>query len=165
MPTVMHMDGQEHQLEIVARRPELVLRVDGALHIVRPITRGFQLNLIEVDGRQVRFHAASEGAVVHVRCDGRSHRVAIHDPRDARGMVRAAGDEIVAEMPGTLVAIVKAQGEEVVAGDVVVSIEIMKLLMNLSAPRAGRIARIAVELNQTFDKGAILVMLEPAVET
>jgi 3-methylcrotonyl-CoA carboxylase alpha subunit len=165
MPTVMHMDGQEHQLEIVARRPELVLRVDGALHIVRPITRGFQLNLIEVDGRQVRFHAASEGAVVHVRCDGRSHRVAIHDPRDARGMVRAAGDEIVAEMPGTLVAIVKAQGEEVVAGDVVVTIESMKLLMNLSAPRAGRIARIAVELNQTFDKGAILVMLEPAVET
>jgi 3-methylcrotonyl-CoA carboxylase alpha subunit len=161
----MHMDGQEHQLEIVARRPELVLRVDGALHIVRPITRGFQLNLIEVDGRQVRFHAASEGAVVHVRCDGRSHRVAIHDPRDARGMVRAAGDEIVAEMPGTLVAIVKAQGEEVVAGDVVVTIESMKLLMNLSAPRAGRIARIAVELNQTFDKGAILVMLEPAVET
>jgi 3-methylcrotonyl-CoA carboxylase alpha subunit len=68
-------------------------------------------------------------------------------------------------MPGTLVAIVKAQGEEVVAGDVVVTIESMKLLMNLSAPRAGRIARIAVELNQTFDKGAILVMLEPAVET
>jgi len=165
MPTVMHMDGQEHQLEIVSRRPELVLRVDGALHIVRSITRGSQLNLIEVDGRQVRFHAASEGSVVHVCCDGRSHRVAIYDPRDARGMVRAAGDEIVAEMPGTLVAIVKAQGEEVVAGDVVVTIESMKLLMNLSAPRAGRIARIAVELNQTFDKGAILVMLEPLVET
>ena len=165
MPTVMHMDGQEHQLEIVATRPELVLRVDGALHIIRSITQDSQLNLIEVDGRQVRFHAASEGSVVHVRCDGRSHRVAIHDPRDARGTVRAAGDEIVAEMPGTLVAIVKAQGEEVVAGEVVVTIESMKLLMNLSAPRAGRIARIAVELNQTFDKGAILVMLEPAVET
>ena len=58
-----------------------------------------------------------------------------------------------------------AEGEEVVAGEVVVTIESMKLLMNLSAPRAGRIARIAVELNQTFDKGATLVMLEPTVET
>ena len=165
MPTVMHMDEQEYQLEIVARRPELVLRVDGELHVVRSIARGAQLNLIEVDGRQVGFHSASEGAVVHVRLDGRSHRVAIHDPRDARSTLRAAGDEIIAEMPGTLVAIVKAQGEEVVAGEVVVTIESMKLLMNLSAPRAGRIARIAVELNQTFDKGATLVMLEPTVET
>ena len=165
MPTVMHMDGQEYQLEIVARRPELVLRVDGKLHVVRSIARGAQLNLIEVDGRQVGFHSASEGAVAHVRFDGRSHRVAIHDPRDARSTLRAAGDEIIAEMPGTVVAIVKAQGEEVVAGEVVVTIESMKLLMNLSAPRAGRIARIAVELNQTFDKGATLVMLEPTVET
>ena len=165
MPTVMHMDGKEYQLEIVARRPELVLRVDGKLHVVRSIARGAQLNLIEVDGRQVGFHSASEGAVVHVRFDGRSHRVAIHDPRDARSTLRAAGDEIIAEMPGTVVAIVKAQGEEVVAGEVVVTIESMKLLMNLLAPRAGRIARIAVELNQTFDKGATLVMLEPTVET
>jgi acetyl/propionyl-CoA carboxylase alpha subunit len=162
MVITLRLDGREHALEIVARHPELVVRLDGRLHVLdAPGPEAGAIQSLVVDGQEVAFNAASDGPRVYVRHGGRSFRVDIADPRDQARSRSAESDEIVAEMPGTLLQQLKAAGDEVAAGETVLTIESMKLQMNLAAPRAGRIARVLVAVDQTFDKGATLVVLEP----
>ncbi|MCE2688267.1 MAG: biotin/lipoyl-containing protein [Betaproteobacteria bacterium] len=162
MAITLRLDGREHALEIVARHPQLVVRLDGRLHVLdAPGAEAGPARSLTIDGRTMGFHAASDGPLVHLRHGGRSFRVDIADPRDQTRSRGADSDEIVAEMPGTLLQLLKAAGEEVAAGETVLTIESMKLQMNLAAPRAGRIARVLVAVDQTFDKGATLVVLEP----
>jgi biotin carboxyl carrier protein len=166
MAITLRLDGREHALEIVARHPELIVRLDGRQHVLgAPCAEAGAIRSLVVDGRTVAFHAASDGPRVHLRHGGRSFRVDIADPRDQARSRGADSGEIVAEMPGTLLQLLKAAGDEVAAGETVLTIESMKLQMNLTAPRAGRIARVLVAADQTFDKGATLVVLEPEAES
>jgi biotin carboxyl carrier protein len=161
VPLTLRLAGREHQLEIVARLPDLLVRLDGRLHVIGPLVRAVAGDSIVIDDRPVAFQSASEGSLVHLRHAGRSFRVEIPDPRDLAAGGAARGDEITADMPGVVLRLAKAEGDSVAPGEIVLTIESMKLQMNLTAPRAGRIARVVVGPNETFDKGATLVQLEP----
>ncbi|SLN46623.1 acetyl-CoA carboxylase biotin carboxyl carrier protein subunit [Oceanibacterium hippocampi] len=156
----LRLDGADHELDIVSRTPELVVRLDGRLHRLGPAMPDGAGARLLVDDRQVAYEAAADGGAVYVRCAGRHFRVEIPDPRDAAGAGGGNADEIVAPMPGVVVRLARAAGDEVAAGDTVLTIESMKLQMNLTAQRGGRIARIVARQDQTFDKGDVLAVLE-----
>jgi biotin carboxyl carrier protein len=54
-----------------------------------------------------------------------------------------------------------AAGEEVALGQPLVVIESMKMQSELVATRDGVVARLHLEVGDTFDRGAALVSLEP----
>ncbi len=154
------LSGQTHRVEVVARRPHLVLAVDGRLHTVRGLHR-LPEGGIEVDGGTLAFAHARSDATVAIRMDGTTHRLTWVDPRAAAAGHALADDTIRAPMPGVVIEIHAAPGDAVAEGVTIVTIESMKLQTALTAPRAGIIAEIAVGDGATFDKDAVLVRLAP----
>lgn len=160
MPVSFTLNGQTHRVEILARRPHLVLSVDGRRHVVQDMS-GMAAGHLWIDGTPVAFDHARVGAAVSVRMEGATHRMTWQDPR-AAAAGHAAGDDVIrAPMPGAVIAVHHAPGDAVVAGAVIVTIESMKLQTALAAPRDGVIAEVAVIEGDRFDKDAVLVRLAP----
>jgi len=68
--------------------------------------------------------------------------------------------EVTATLPGLIVAIETTEGSDVAAGDPLLTIEAMKMQNEVRAPRAGRVAAIAVAAGQTVGTGQLLLRLE-----
>lgn len=97
---------------------------------------------------------------------GERVEVVVQDER-SRGMEavgaksqRVAGDGTVrAPMPGLVVRIEVAEGQEVDAGAGLVVVEAMKMENELRAPRSGKVQTVHVAVGQAVEKGASLVTL------
>jgi biotin carboxyl carrier protein len=68
--------------------------------------------------------------------------------------------EVRAPMPGRIVKLLAAPGQEVAAGQGLVVMEAMKMENELSSPRAGRVKDVHVHERQTVDTGALLAVVE-----
>jgi pyruvate carboxylase len=67
---------------------------------------------------------------------------------------------VAAPMPGTVSSLAVHTGQEVKAGDVLLTIEAMKMETALHAPRAGTVAEILVSPGNSIDAKDLLVVLE-----
>jgi biotin carboxyl carrier protein len=91
-------------------------------------------------------------------------RVEIEDPRQWKRSSHA-GDthgraSIAAAMPGKIVRVLVAVGDEVAAGQGILVVEAMKMQNELKAPRAGRVTAIEVRENDSVNAGAVLATIE-----
>ncbi len=95
---------------------------------------------------------------------GHSFLIEVDDPRrwkpfrhsgNARGRA-----PITAAMPGKIVRLLVAVGDDVVAGQGIVVVEAMKMQNELKAPRDGRVTAIEVSENDSVNAGAVLATIE-----
>jgi acetyl-CoA/propionyl-CoA carboxylase, biotin carboxylase, biotin carboxyl carrier protein len=115
-----------------------------------------------------RDHVRS-AAVVHVDVEGRSVAFRIAPPPDvdraaaAAASARAGGGaaDLVAPMPGAVVAVHAAVGHTVAIGEPVVTLEAMKMEHVVPAPSAGRVASLEVAVGVQVERGQVLGRLEP----
>jgi acetyl-CoA/propionyl-CoA carboxylase biotin carboxyl carrier protein len=68
----------------------------------------------------------------------------------------ASGDALTSPMQGTIVKIAVADGDQVVAGDLVVVLEAMKMEQPLNAHKAGTIAGLAASVGDVIATGAVI---------
>jgi biotin carboxyl carrier protein len=68
--------------------------------------------------------------------------------------------EVRAIIPGVVVSVDVAAGDEVAAGQELLVVEAMKMQNELRAPRAGTVARVAVGKGATIEVGDLLVVIE-----
>src|SRR5215468_6597977 len=111
---------------------------------------------LEIDGRALRVWIARHGDVVWVQLVDSLRRAA----RDAQPP--GGAEALVAPMPGVVVEVAVAAGDAVAEGQLLVTIESMKLQTALRAPRAARVALVGFARGASFAKGAVLVRLERA---
>ncbi|MBM4228971.1 MAG: acetyl-CoA carboxylase biotin carboxyl carrier protein subunit [Gammaproteobacteria bacterium] len=155
------MDGARVPIEILARRPALRCRVDDVEYIVEELPGADDgACLLRVNGEDFACWRVIEGGRVHLKLAGRTLSLQPEDPLSGAGG-NSGGHELRAEMPGVVVALRCEPGVPVAAGEGLLVIESMKMQITLAAPRAGIIATVHVELNETFQKGALLVALHP----
>ena len=64
-------------------------------------------------------------------------------------------------MPGTVIDILVKKGDAVTKGQTLLVIESMKMQTGILSARDGIVAEVPLAKGQTFDKGALLVRLEP----
>jgi prepilin-type processing-associated H-X9-DG protein len=83
---------------------------------------------------------------------------AIRDLSAASG-VAAGPAPLVAPMPGLVVRVHVAEGDEVAAGQGLVVMEAMKMENELRAPAAGRVTRVHATAGTAVEKGTVLVEL------
>ena len=69
-------------------------------------------------------------------------------------------EEIRAHITGVVFQIMAKAGDAIVAGDVIVVIESMKMEIPVEAPHAGTVREIRVEEGQTVQEGEIVAMLD-----
>ena len=167
MPLHLTLNGEKHSIEIVRRKPHLVLRVDGRIHEI-PEWSDETTGQMAVDGIATGIARAFVDGGGHetcfVRIDGRTHEVVLIDPREESAGHDGTRDEIHAPMPGAIVSVHKQAGEQVVRGETVITIESMKLQTALAAPRDGRLLDLLKKSGESFDKDELLARLEPADE-
>jgi len=68
--------------------------------------------------------------------------------------------QIAAPMPGSIVAVTVAIGEEIAAGHKLLSLEAMKMETTLYAERPGRVAEVLVRPGAQVDGGDLLIRFE-----
>lgn len=155
------LGSEATEVEILARRPGLVVAVDGRRHQVALLRDPEGRQALSIDGRRVEFVAAADGNRRFLRLGGRVFTVTLVDPRDAAAGAVASGDEIRAPMPGSVVSQSKAEGEAVARGETIMTIESMKLQTALAAPRDGVVEALLKRIGQTFEKDEVVVRLRP----
>jgi len=79
---------------------------------------------------------------------------------DGDGAAAAGGEEIAAEMQGTILSVAVEPGDEVAAGDVVCVLEAMKMENDVVASRGGTVSSVGVAEGDSVDLGDTLVVLE-----
>jgi len=98
-----------------------------------------------------------------VRTAGREFRVEILDPRSWRrgkggGIELEGRQQLVAPMPGKIVRVLAAPGEQVVAGQGLLVIEAMKMQNEIRSPKSGTVEKLATE-GQTVNAGEVLAIV------
>jgi acetyl/propionyl-CoA carboxylase alpha subunit len=134
--------------------PSIRLETAGEHHAVSPREAG-------------AFEAVRRGDVVHLDIGGRSTAFALASPPDVDRAARAAvahdggPAELVAPMPGQVVAVVAEIGATVDAGATILTIEAMKMEHAVAAPIAGRVTDLHVRPGDQVQRGQLLAVVEP----
>jgi biotin carboxyl carrier protein len=124
--------------------------------------------------------AQPENGVYHVLLDGRSYQVfvsgdrmdingqelhvVLDDPRDAPakgldGSVQGR-QAIAAPMPGKIVRVLVAEGDEVLRDQGIVVIEAMKMQNEMKSPKAGKVVSLEAKDGTTVAAGDVLAVVE-----
>jgi 3-methylcrotonyl-CoA carboxylase alpha subunit len=152
------VDGQEGEAEIVALRPSLRIRLAQQLHSVAGFhADGAQFEIC-VDGITYRGWRCLAGDVVQVRINGRTHLVHLGG-RTLAAAGAAAENEVRASMPGVVVAVHCQAGQQLQAGDQLLTLESMKLQVTVVASHAATVQQVHVVADMVFERGALLVSL------
>ena len=162
---------QEQSYGFVLRGDRLVAVVgegDGARELdveLIPVGDGNVFSLL-VDGlsRDVFIESLPDNKLA-VQLDGERIVVTAEDDRTraARAVAasRPAGKlEVEAVMPGVVVEVRVAEGDEVEEGDVLVILEAMKMQNPIHAERAGKVTKVACSDGEAVAGGALLVVVE-----
>jgi 3-methylcrotonyl-CoA carboxylase alpha subunit len=106
--------------------------------------------------------------VVHVDVAGRSVAFRLAPPPDVDRAIRAAAAhhgggpaEVLAPMPGGIIAVHHRAGDAVEAGDPIVTLEAMKMEHIVAAPFAGTLADVTARRGDQVTRGQLLAVVEP----
>lgn len=143
---------------------------------------------VQIEGRTVQVDAVRSGPTIYsVIEDGRQFEAMVDEQGDRRFDVLVAGrlfhldavDErtrllassakvvatgpqsVAAEMPGKVVQVQAAPGDEVSEGQGIVIVEAMKMENEIFSPIDGVVSEIAVREGDTVEAGALLFVVEP----
>ncbi|MBI1809860.1 MAG: biotin/lipoyl-binding protein [Gemmatimonadetes bacterium] len=167
MKYFVDIDGTRVEVELDGE----TARVDGGAprhaHLVD--VAGTPVRLVTIDGAMHRLTARRDGARGRyvVRIDGRRHLVEALDARTRaiRDLSAAAAgplgpQPLRAPMPGLIVRVSVAPGDDVEAGQGIVAMEAMKMENELRSPAAGIVKAVHARVGTAVEKGALLVEFE-----
>jgi excisionase family DNA binding protein len=150
-----------------------------------PWTGGWRVNgarvvRLEADGeeRSVEVPGATDEAIllalagdhVHLDLAGRSTAFRFALPPDidraahaavAHGAGATGASNVMAPMPGAVIAVHVKPGDSVEIGDSIVTLEAMKMEHVVAAPVTGRVTDVLVELADQVTRGQVLAAIEP----
>jgi acetyl/propionyl-CoA carboxylase alpha subunit len=154
----MRVEGRETEVEIVALRPELRVRLGEVQHVVAVGRAAGDRFDLTVDGVPYAGWRCSQGDAVYVRLRGRSYTVQFLR-HEAQRQGTAAQNEVRASMPGIVVAVHCREGQRVMTGEPLLTLESMKLQMTVVASHEGMVDKVHVAPEAVFERGALLVSL------
>ncbi|CAB4621701.1 MAG: ATP-grasp domain-containing protein [Actinobacteria bacterium] len=111
---------------------------------------------------EIQTSAASEKLIAEV--NGKRFEILLHAPEPvvkrhrakAASATGATGDALTSPMQGTVVKVAVNEGDKVVAGDLIIVLEAMKMEQPLSAHKDGVIGKLKAVVGESVSSGAVL---------
>ena len=159
------VSGKPLDLEVHPSPDGYEVILDGKPRTVRLDASREPFRTAVVDGKAVRFGWAFAGGAHEIVLRGRTHAVALRDPRtealagigkEDRGPRKGA---VAAPIPGLVQAILVKVGAAVKEGEPLLTLDAMKLENEIPAPFAGMVKAIHVKPGQPVDRDALLITL------
>jgi biotin carboxyl carrier protein len=165
MKLALIIDGAENSLEILSPAPQCRFRMNGSTdrdaHVETPEPGVYSILL---DGRSydARVEMAPGGGVIVV-IDGSRFEIEVRDPRrwtrNAGGGTGEKVENLAAPMPGKVVRVLVASGQEVSRGQGILVVEAMKMQNEIKAPRAGRVVLLSAKEGVAVAAGDVLATI------
>ncbi|RJP51809.1 MAG: biotin/lipoyl-binding protein [Anaerolineaceae bacterium] len=165
MKYVTTVDEKEFEIEIV---DEHHIRVgDRLLPVNIESVSGQPVFSLILDGKSYESYVYQNEDEWEVLLRGRQYQVKVEDEREKR--LKAAAGEGVAEggefhlkapMPGLVVTIPVAEGQEVKKGQVLIILESMKMQNELKSPRDGVVDRVRVKAGESVEQKQTLLSIQ-----
>ena len=144
------------------------LTAEGITRAVREGTAPAEHAVRFIATRGLSAAAGPAGGTVHVDLAGRSVAFRLAQPPDVDRAARAAAHghaggpaEVVAPMPGSILAIHVATGASVDAGDPLLTLEAMKMEHVVASPIPGIVGELRVRPADQVARGDLLAIVEP----
>ena len=116
--------------------------------------------LIELGDQSAPIAMVVKGETAYIRAFNQTFKLQIVDPiEQAQQSSGGWSGSARAPMPGIVVEVHVQPGDKVVRGQPLMTIESMKILTVIKAPRDGEVEQLHLTPGQTFDKNAVLVTL------
>lgn len=156
--------GEEESLEILAPAPRCRFRLgddpDLCADVEVPEPGVYS---VLIDGRSYEARVEETAAALVVVIEGRRFEIDVRDPR--RFSRKGAGggvdgvQTVAAPMPGKVVRVLVAVGDEVAAGQGLLVVEAMKMQNEMKAPRAGTVLSLSASQGATVTAGEVLATI------
>lgn len=162
MKYITTVEGKEFVVEILDEKHVIV---DGKVFEVDfESVSGQPVYSLIVDGRSHESYIYQGEENWQVLLRGRLYPVTVEDEREKRlrsaaggGVVETGEFHLRAPMPGLVVALHVAEGQEVKKGQVILILESMKMQNELKSPRDGTIGRIRVKAGESVEQKQTLL--------
>jgi pyruvate carboxylase len=144
LPTVDYLyglhAGDEHQIDLEPGKTVLF----GLQAIGEPDERGYRSVMATINGQLRPIPIRDRNVASEVPATEKA------DPTDSR--------QVAAPFQG-VVTVAVSEGDEVAAGEVVATIEAMKMEASITAPQAGTVSRVALSGTQSVEGGDLILVL------
>ena len=142
--SLCRLDGRTIEADAVMVRPDVLsLRIGD---------RSYEVKIERAEG------------AMQISLGGHRFVAEVRDPRSLRGRTRAADEHgpknLTASMPGKVVRVLVAEGNEIEAGAGMVVVEAMKMQNEVKSPKKGIIQKILVSEGTTVSAGDVLAIVE-----
>ena len=171
----IEVNGSTHEVmveAVIGHKDRFVVSWAGERHEVDTsvVTRdryGVLLSLLQADGNakgfQARCSAVDRNGAMTVRVSGTEQKVLINGSRSRVASTDSSeshGGRLTAPMPGKVVRVLVAPGDEVDAHQPLVVVEAMKMENELTAACAGTVIDVAVSEGDSVESGRLLIVIE-----
>ncbi len=158
------LDGTEHQAEVLPQEDGFQVSLDGVSHRMLPLLQEPPLYSFLIDGTEVlELDISFQQDQCQANFRNLPYRFEVYDPRRRRVSQSDSNENdgtIAAPMPGKVVEVKIAVGDEVKKGQAIVVLEAMKMQNELFAPLDGKVKEVRVKAGDTVESGAKLVLIE-----
>ncbi len=152
-----------HDVMVTRQNGHYIVEVDGRRHEVDSHKLENNFYSFITDERSYEVSVERDADTYKVRRGAAQLDVTISDPsrRAREGLAAKTGPEkIVSQMPGKVVRVLVAEGDEVEPGAGLVVVEAMKMENEINTVKGGTVTRIAVSAGTAVEGGALLLIVE-----
>lgn len=153
---------QQFESYLIRQGDQMVLCLNDKETPVSLTTCGEGEYILKVADAAHRIWLKQKGDDIFIHLAGCSWHIRSIDPLAALSS-KSGGSEnsALAPMPGTVVALKAQKGEHITKGTTIMVIESMKMETSIKAWRDGVIEELYYDVNDTFDRKAVLVTFAP----
>jgi biotin carboxyl carrier protein len=153
---------REFSLTLDGTKYRIVVDGNSVLVNGQPFVAGFDGERVLVDGAPYEIKLKGDQVLV----GGIGYSLIVEGLAEAKGSrprakaAAVSAGAVIAIMPGKIIRVMVAQGEEIAEGQVVCILEAMKMENELKAPKRGRVKALYAQPGQNVEKGAVLAEIE-----
>lgn len=159
------IDGKSHRLELSRFEGRWQCSLDGKEVSIDAIMPRRDVLSILVDGKAYEIKRERTATDLHLWVGPIRHEVVLRDPRSLVSRRASVGPDkgprkLVAPMPGKIVRVLVAEGQDVEAGQGLVVVEAMKMQNQIKSPKKGVVRKLVAAPGANVNAGDVLAVVE-----